>query len=175
MDDRLCAWYESRCPKVRKGNRPLKMLRMLCVVGCSGSAPGGGGRPGVSGAVAAAVAAAVPPPAAYETNLFSRVCHKLFSAQGFFSGVDKTAMDDGVLVRRVAAVSAPRPALPQQGTLTLKLLWGRSAPKFFRTAELAAASTDRMVDNLRVMGCVERVRSSGSEMLTGVSVCLRRE
>ena len=85
--------------------------------------------------MAAAVAAAVPPPAAYETNPLSCVllfAHKLFSARGFFGGVDKTVIDDGLLVRRVAAVSAPRPALPQQqGTLTLKLLWGRSAPKFF--------------------------------------------
>ena len=78
-----------------EGNRPLKMLRMLCVVGCSGSAPGGGGRPGVSGAVAAAVAAAVPPPAAYETNPLScvlLVAHKLFSARGFFGVVGKTVI-----------------------------------------------------------------------------------
>ena len=76
--------------------------------------------------MAAAVAAAVPPPAAYETNPLSCVllfAHKLFSARGVFGGVDKRVMDDGCLVRR-------------QGTLTLKLLWGRSAPKFFRTAEL---------------------------------------
>ena len=87
--------------------------------------------------MAAAVAAAVPPPAAYETNPLSCVllfAHKLCSARGFFGVVGKTVIhvDDGLLVRRVAAVSAPRPALPQQqGTLTLKLLWGRSAPEFF--------------------------------------------
>ena len=104
--------------------------------------------------MAAAVAAAVPPPAAYETNPLSCVllfAHKLFSARGFFGVVGKTVIDDGLLVRRVAAVSAPRPALPQQqGTLTLKLLWGRSAPNpLFHTVPVQPVEFWQM-------GCVKR-------------------